>query len=275
MYSSFTLIVFLFLMFSFKYDEVIGLPQKVKLAGGLKSHTRLPKKEVSNVITRNLVAQEVIPLTPLVKNVFSLLGPLCFIGLQMSSLSTAFTIVEKKTADKLSPIPFASLFTNCIIWTLYGFLKLDNTILIPNGLGVFVSIFCLWAYHTNTIHKPIKEYLIVALICGVCFHLVSSKQDQMIGLIGCALSVILSGSPLAVVKTVIIEKSTAALPFWTSLATWMNNVSWILYGYFVTNDKYVYLPSLLGFVLSSIQMMLFLKYPSLPLPLKDNSKIDM
>ncbi len=260
-----------FILFSLQYEEVLSLPQKMKLR--LRNRSLFQKSDIqtkqSDTIARNLAVNEIVAVNPLFKTVFSWLGPLCFIGLQISSVSTAMKIVEKKSVGKFSPIPFASLFTNCIIWTLYGFLKLDKTILLPNGLGVLVSIYCLWAYHTNTINKPLREYYIVTFICAICFLLANFQQDQMIGLIGCALSIILSGSPLAVVKTVIKEKSTAALPFWTSLVTWINNFSWICYGYFIANDKLIYLPNLLGFTLSSIQMLLFLKYPSIPTLHKD------
>jgi hypothetical protein len=63
-----------------------------------------------------------------------------------------------------------------------------------------------------------------------------------------------------VVLTVLEERSTASLPFSTSLVTWLNNASWMLYGYFVAQDKLIYGPNILGFLLSSTQMLLFLLY---------------
>ena len=47
---------------------------------------------------------------------------------------------------------------------------------------------------------------------------------------GCVLSVVLSGSPLAVLRTVVSSRSTAAMPFTTSLITFLSNLSWLCYG---------------------------------------------
>jgi uncharacterized protein with PQ loop repeat len=40
-------------------------------------------------------------------------------------------------------------------------------------------------------------------------------------------------------KTVIKDKSTAALPLFTSAAGWLNSCSWSLYGFLVANDPLV------------------------------------
>jgi solute carrier family 50 protein (sugar transporter) len=192
--------------------------------------------------------------------ILELAGPTLFIGLQCSSLNTAVSILRDKSIGKLSAVPFGSLFVNCLLWTLYGSIKNNGSVFYPNLLGFFVATFCMSMYHEFALKKPWDVYLLVSLISLLCLGLAQCNQVHLIGLIGCILSIILSGSPLAVVRTVIQDRSTAALPFATSFVTWLNNLSWVLFGYFVAHDPLIYLPNILGFTLSSIQLLLFAVY---------------
>lgn len=201
-----------------------------------------------------------IPPGSILEMILSLAGPAFFICLQISSASTAYEISQKKTVGKLSPIPFGSLFINCLLWTAYGLLRNDKAVYVPNGSGFLVSIYCLYVYHQHVGVKPWNMYGLIACLSILCLLLALTNEVQMIGLIGCLLSIILSGSPLAVIKTVITEQSTAALPFYTSLITWLNNFSWICYGYLIADDPLIYYPNMLGFTLSSLQMVLFVRY---------------
>ncbi|RYY86187.1 hypothetical protein EON63_06140 [archaeon] len=47
------------------------------------------------------------------------------------------------------------------------------------------------------------------------------------------------GSPLATLKTVMRDQSTAALPFGVSLMTWGNALCWSLYGLILAQDPMV------------------------------------
>merc|ERR1711998_662155 len=68
------------------------------------------------------------------------------------------------------------------------------------------------------------------------------------------------GAPLAVLMTVLEEKSTRALPFMTSCVSFGNTLTWTLYGIFVANDAIIYIPNLAGLCLASFQMSLFAVY---------------
>ena len=192
-----------------------------------------------------------------VEGILRCLGPLCFIGLQISSISTALQVLKNRSVGQLSCIPFASLLVNCVIWSLYGILKDDYTILIPNFTGLLASIFCLWAYLKYNTANLNKVHAVSSALIIITAYLAFRSDYTSIGLLGCAISIIVSGSPLAVMRTVIAEKSTASMPFTTSLVMWVNNLSWFCYGYFISNDPMVYGPNFLGLALSSTQMVLF------------------
>jgi solute carrier family 50 protein (sugar transporter) len=201
----------------------------------------------------------------ILSNVLKVAGPAFFLGLQSSSVNTAVSIFAQKSVGKLSPVPFISLFTNCVIWTYYGLLKKDNTVLIPNVIGCFAGAGCVLTYQKFTQESPISLYIGSFLILAISTYLALQGNWKILGSIGCALAVAVSGSPLATVGTVLKDKSTAALPFLTSFTTWMNAFSWSLYGILIANDPMIYGPNLLGLALASIQMSLFVLF-GLPPP---------
>ena len=187
-------------------------------------------------------------------------GPIFFLSLQFSSVLTAMEISKVKSCGLLSPLPFISLFTNSFVWSLYGFLKMDGTVFIPNTCGVLASLYCILAFHKHTESKPNKLYIVSLVISTIALFLTAAGHTSLIGVLGCSLSVLLSGSPLAVMKTVIQEKSTTALPFTTSFVIWLNSISWLLYGSLVAHDILIYGPNIIGFILASVQMSLFAIY---------------
>lgn len=136
-------------------------------------------------------------------------GPLFFLGMQCSSLYTAYEIHHGKSTNKYSPFPFISLITNCAVWTTYGSLKKDYTVLCPNISGLIVGVVCATIFHNysakgvDILHRYylVSGCIIVfALACGY-FH-----QAVVLGYTGDIMAVILMGSPLAALSSVIKER---------------------------------------------------------------------
>jgi solute carrier family 50 protein (sugar transporter) len=176
----------------------------------------------------------------IVQNGLQVAGPIFFLGMQGSAVKTALKILEEQSVQQLSPLPFLSLLVNCIVWSLYGLLKSDNTVLVPNAIGILAGSICVLSYERYSQINSTKLYfagLLVVLYTIKCFF---AGDFTSIGLVGCALAVLVSGSPLATIRTVIRDKSTAALPFLSSMFTWLNACSWTLYGIIVANDPMVY-----------------------------------
>lgn len=203
-------------------------------------------------------------------------GPIFFLSLQCSSVMTAIEITKTKSCGLLSPLPFVSLFTNSFVWSLYGLLKMDGTVFVPNSCGVVASLYCILTFHKHAVVKPNKLYIVSLVVSSLALCLASTGKCPLIGILGCILSVLLSGSPLAVMQTVIKDKSTLALPFTTSFVIWLNSISWLLYGSLVAHDILIYGPNILGFILASIQMSLFAIYgikPPETVPVEIPSKV--
>lgn len=198
-------------------------------------------------------------------------GPMFFLGMQGGSVLTAKSIIEDKSVGALSPLPFVSLLTNCIIWSYYGLLRADNTVLVPNAIGIATGLGCTLAYQKFAPNFPTNLYAAASLIVLFATVLALAGNFNLIGIVGCGLAVLVMGSPLATLKSVIQTKSTASLPFTTSFMGFCNSLSWSAYGLLVANDILIYGPNLVGLFLASIQMSLFAVFglpPAKPMTVK-------
>lgn len=187
-------------------------------------------------------------------------GPALFASLQLSTINTARKIIVTKSVGQLSPLPFTSLCTNCIVWTLYGAMKHDLTVFLPNASGILVGLWCAMIYQRFSNDSPYLLYAFSSVVVLAAVIFATMNRASLVGVLGCILSVLLSGSPLAVVKTVLKEKSTAALPFSTSAIMWLNSLCWLLYGILIADDLMIIGPNALGLFLSTLQMLLFLRF---------------
>lgn len=186
---------------------------------------------------------------------------LFFMAMQASSFNTALGIIRKKSVGELSCFPFLSMTVNGAVWTLYATLKQDATIFIPNFSSLIVGFICTVIYNSYTkLGIPAHYFYISSVILCLCIILAAFENASFIGIIGVAMAVILMGSPLAVIKTVLDTRSTAALPFYTSLMTFFNAFSWSLYGILIAHDVMVWFPNLLGLCLTIGQLALFVLF---------------
>jgi uncharacterized protein with PQ loop repeat len=187
-------------------------------------------------------------------------GPLFFMSMQLSYLQTASRMIRLRSDCKLHPLPFISLVTNCTVMASYGYLKANTTVFIPNLTGLLAGILCTVAFQTFTKETKKEFYIVAGIILLLACYFAFNDAPTSLGLIGVGLSVVLMGSPLATLASVIKDKSTHSLPFLTSLATFFNALSWALYGIIEANDPIIYVPNLIGLFLACIQLSLFVIY---------------
>ncbi|KPA81553.1 hypothetical protein ABB37_03897 [Leptomonas pyrrhocoris] len=78
-----------------------------------------------------------------------IMGGFCSVFMLSSPLGMAKDIIKSKNAESLQPVTVASATVNSILWTLYGVLRLDIYIALPNALctlACFFQIFLLMRY---------------------------------------------------------------------------------------------------------------------------------
>jgi len=233
---------------------------------------QLERKSSPNDKFSKLVTLPVAPIvSPFIKQFLAIAPPACFFFLQISGLKTVSIIKQAKKTGDLSPLPFVSLYTNCIVWSLYGFFQNDMTVMLPNVSGALFGLYYTYVYNKYNTGAPLTPYFagstaIIGGVAGAALTLDPATAATGIGLTGCTLAVILMSSPLATISTVIKDKNTAALPFAPSLATFLNALSWSGYGWIVAGDPMIVVPNLLGLAASVVQLSLFVKYGLPPSP---------
>ena len=213
---------------------------------------------------------------PMFTYMLKIFGPFFFIALQCASVLVALDVWKARSTSNLSPLPFLSQVVNCVVWGIYGLLRHDVTIFWPNFVGFWAGLFAVFIYHRFCRKKPIFYYGVFSLPFLACMKFARENNDFKVGVLGCTLAVIVSGAPLATIKTVVTEKSTAALPLLPSVFTWMNAFCWYLYGYFIVDDIMIYGPNSMGIFLASLQIFLYILYgfpPSYSHPLNASSTI--
>lgn len=193
----------------------------------------------------------------------SLAGPLIFCGFLVTTASSGLAIIQDRSVKALSPVPFITLFSSCFLWSVYGLMKDDNTILLPNVAGTIVSGACVAIYDMYCPKLPWEAHCVSMFIIVLTFHLYTQNDVTTMGTAGCIMSVLVTAAPLATISSVIADKSTASLPpFQTILAMFFNALSWTLYGAIVANDLNVWAPNLLGMCISLLLLSLFVRYPT-------------
>lgn len=148
---------------------------------------------------------------------------------------------------------------------MYGVLTGDQTILVANVAGTIAGVLYTGIFARYTHISMMKYYLGSVGIMGPLLsspYWIGGTENaiQLLGSFGCASAIILMASPLAVVNTVIKNKSVDAMPFAVSLAMTLNGACWGTYGWVVAGDVYIYLPNGFGFLAGLIQLGLHAKY---------------
>lgn len=194
-------------------------------------------------------------------------GPVLSLWLQLSLLLNGLEIIRDKNIRKLSIIPFITIFVNCTIWVFYGSLRHQYSIIVSNAIGIIVGIISTISFLFFSMYPAPPFYFaigfVIILIASIFAFL---NNAEVVGLISVCLSILVYGSPLSTIQTVIIEKSTRSMPLDVSLAAFLSSFSWTLYGWFRVHDSIIFYPSILGLVLGVIQVSLYWIYDFPPSP---------
>mmetsp|Transcript_22208 Transcript_22208/g.37180 ORF Transcript_22208/g.37180 Transcript_22208/m.37180 type:complete len:281 (+) Transcript_22208:144-986(+) len=197
---------------------------------------------------------------PVYSNALFYAGPTFSIGLQVTNAQAALKMLHNKSVGTSSSVPFACLLTNSLVWSLYGVLHENPVLYVPNTIGIFVGLGCIFAYESVSSSSSLSTYTILGFVCCIGAMLAIQGNKSSLGYLACTLSVSLVAAPLVTLGTVIREKSTASIHLNTSIMAFFNSLSWSTYGFFLLEDPMVYCPSSLGLLLATTQLSLFLIY---------------
>lgn len=160
---------------------------------------------------------------------------------------------------------------NCMLWTCYGVLISNTTVILVNCVGLACAVYFLFTYYQFATHRQYDSFVQAVTICVVAlcvillfarFGVDPSQSVTVLGLISSGFSVALFGSPLVKLYHVVtVTKSAAGIPLSQTVLGFLCSSSWALYGYLL-QDWYMFTPNFLGCLLSLLQLGIFWVYQS-------------
>ncbi|EDO30941.1 predicted protein [Nematostella vectensis] len=203
--------------------------------------------------------------------ILSWLAIVLTIGFFASGILACKRIIVSGDVGDVQFLPFVTTLMNCLLWTIYGYLKDDSTIIIVNFVGALlqvVYILCFLYFSrergNNLAFLFYSAIASASLFMYLSFVIVESNTRlSHMGKICIVVTIMMQASPLATVARVIRTKSTESMQFTFSFLITLCSFVWLCYGT-VIYDINVQLPNLSGVLLGFSQLSLFCIYSSTP-----------
>eukprot|EP00756_Hemistasia_phaeocysticola_P061530 Hpha_TRINITY_DN49_c0_g1::TRINITY_DN49_c0_g1_i1::g.110158::m.110158/K15382/SLC50A, SWEET; solute carrier family 50 (sugar transporter) len=180
----------------------------------------------------------------------------------VSPAPTLWGVRQKRSTGGLPLLPYSMMVANAYTQSVFALLLGDFSILAANLSGlVFGAIFCgVWlkyAQRRSDGHRPLLGagvmMVVVTLIAGTLHR---TTAAQVVGTIGVVTVIGLFSGPLAVMRQVIRDKNTSALPAPFAVASLLNCTLWSCYGVLVLVEPLVWFPNVLGWFSAVAQLAL-------------------
>jgi solute carrier family 50 protein (sugar transporter) len=182
-------------------------------------------------------------------------------------------MITAKSTGSQSLLPLIMLFSNCFLWTIYGFL-IDSIfpVMVVNGFGCFTCTFfsaIFYRYTTgrtmlNKIFAVVGVFLLGMLaytILGIrgVTHQRDSQVQKVLGFVAVAVNIAVYAAPLDTIKTVLATRSAASMPASLCIMNVINGSLWVTFGA-VIGDMFMLTPNVIGVALSAVQVALIIKF---------------
>ncbi|XP_010251292.1 PREDICTED: bidirectional sugar transporter SWEET5-like [Nelumbo nucifera] len=210
--------------------------------------------------------------TETIRIVVGIIGNVISFGLFISPAPTFVTILKRKSVGDFSPMPYIATIMNCMLWVFYGTPVVHPhsiLVLTINGIGLFLEIIYLTLFFIFADKKNrlkiigfifLELVFISAIILGTLLGLHTyDDRSKLVGTICIVFGIIMYGSPLTIMKTVIVTKSVEYMPFSISMASFSNGICWLIYA-LLRFDLYILISNGVGAVLGAAQLILYFCY---------------
>lgn len=166
------------------------------------------------------------------------------------------------------------MLMNAFMWFSYGFLRDEPKIWTSNGVGFFLGCFYFLEFvryapkHSPTLPGSVTSHFHACFVAvlGTLLLALMEPDGIVIGHIAVFSCVAMFAAPLAAVPTVLETRSANAIPLVYTVAVFLNCILWTIIGILDMQDIHIYGPTLLGLILSGVQLWLKLKFGSGPDP---------
>ncbi|KAL3748292.1 hypothetical protein ACJRO7_009516 [Eucalyptus globulus] len=210
--------------------------------------------------------------TETARTIVGIVGNVISFGLFMSPIPTFITIWKKKTASGFKPDPYVATVLNCAMWVFYGmpFVHPDSLLVVTiNGFGfclelIYVGIFFIyspWKRRRNILLALLVELIFMAAVVAITLLVLhtTGRRSTLVGILCIIFNIAMYTSPLTIMRRVIQTKSVKYMPFFLSLANFLNGVIWAVYA-LLKFDPFVLVPNGLGALSGLVQLILYATY---------------
>ncbi|KAK1749281.1 SWEET family sugar transporter [Skeletonema marinoi] len=176
-----------------------------------------------------------------------------------------------ESLDDLNPVPLAIMAVSSLCWLVYGLSVRDPFVTLSNVPGSIASIWyvmtvlpLLKGAQLQTTQNIVVGLSAVTINLWTWLALTNKSLEQVssaLGLFASGLFIVLSGSPLSTIKTVLSTKNSKSILTQMTFAQIINTALWSAYGLAI-KDKFVYGPNMTGLGFGLIQLALKLVFPS-------------
>ncbi|XP_050221464.1 bidirectional sugar transporter SWEET7b-like [Mercurialis annua] len=177
-------------------------------------------------------------------SVVGIIGNVISFGLFLSPIPTFYRIFKKKDVEEFQFYPYVATVLNCMLWIFYGlpYVTKDNIlVVIINAIGLFIELVYLSVFLFYDKHNRGRKRVFTLLAGEVVFMVVIiavamlaipriKTRGLVVGIFCDILNVMMYFSPLLIMKKVYKTKSVEFMPFYLSLANFLNGACWFIYG---------------------------------------------
>lgn len=176
-----------------------------------------------------------------------------------------------KSVGRYPLLPFSMMAMCGMIFTSYGFVAGNASVVVPNLLGLLLglyysyvhSCFCPqgaeWLPLTRFDHGA-AAFATTVFCVGVSAFFPTDLSLMALGVLGNVVAVLMYASPLLVLRTVVRDKNTKDLPFGFACIVTLNSSVWMYYGCAMLNDVMIYASFVVALGVSGLQFLMFVRF---------------
>lgn len=163
-------------------------------------------------------------------------------------------------------------YVNCFIWYIYGDMIFSDQVKISNCISAGICLMLMLIYLGYELKKYLIDSILNTLILVTGSWAVYRAltividDDRVVGDICIGTTLIIFIFPLQIMYKVFKEKNYNLIPVLSSIIYLFSSLFWFLYAIFI-KDFYLAFPNILGVILSSSEIALYLnckkKYPGI------------
>ncbi|KAM3961765.1 sugar transporter SWEET1 [Aphomia sociella] len=203
------------------------------------------------------------------KELVGTIAAIVTIGQMFSGSFICWDIYKQGNTRGISVTPFLGGLIMGVLNLKYGYILRDDTMIQVNLFGLALNIVYVLIFFHYTQEK-LNVWAKIGISGAISAALLGYAEiedpklvEYRLGLIITAFMFLLIASPLFGLKDIIKNQSTEGMPFPIILSGTVVTFMWLLYGIILRN-QFLVIQNIVALVLCSIQLSLFVIYPSKP-----------